>query len=164
MEERKNLDHAEAGRAVNRAMAKQKDRFERRLESTKEDLMEAMEIKDKDNIELALKEQEKWESKLLDIQKGREELKTSMEELIRDKEQQHRREMKEFDVKLYRQQATTEKAVKELEESKNFMRDQQAREDEKAKAMTAELNTAKEEADRGDVEKLAVVYSAAQVY
>lgn len=126
--------------------------------------MEAMEIKDKDNIELALKEQEKWESKLLDIQKGREELKTSMEELIRDKEQQHRREMKEFDVKLYRQQATTEKAVKELEESKNFMRDQQAREDEKAKAMTAELNTAKEEADRGDVEKLAVVYSAAQVY
>jgi hypothetical protein len=160
VDQKKSLDDTEAGREVESEMLKERQLFERRLESTKAEMEEAIARNDKKHIEEIAKEQESFRSRIDSIQKGREELKISMEKLILEKELQHKKELAEIDKKLKERQAETEKSIKDFEEYKELTRRQQEQEDKKKAAIEAELDAAKEQAERSDAAGFLILQEA----
>ena len=162
VDENKSLDNTEAGREVEGELIKERERFERRLERTKEEMEEAIARNDKRHIEEIAKEQENFQSKIDGIQQGREELKISMEKLILEKEKQHKEELAEIDKKLSEQRAAADQTFKEFQEYKEFAKRQQEQENQKKAAIEAELDVVKEQAENLDAANVIIVQKAVE--
>jgi hypothetical protein len=85
-----DLEDTAAGREVDYEMRKQHARFERDLKHTREEIEAAMVREEKQLEEETKREQIEYEQKLAAIQRGRDELRVNMENLIAEKNRQHR--------------------------------------------------------------------------
>lgn len=156
VDEKKTLDATEAGREVGRDMIKQREIYERKLLETREEMKEAIAQKDKKLIDQIAKEQEEFQAKIDAAEQGRKDMQIKMEELIKDKEKQHALDMANLDKKIKEQEDYMQKKDKEFEEHRARMKLQQEQDDRKKAAQEAELDAAKQEVDKGNIEK--VVY------
>ncbi|MCJ1389740.1 hypothetical protein MMC18_002597 [Xylographa bjoerkii] len=160
VDQRKPLDDTDAGRELEGEMIKQRQLFEHKLLKTRQEMDEAIARKDKDLIEQIAKDQEEFQKKIDDAQKGEKDLRISMEKLIADKEAQHRKDMEAFDRKLKDQEAQTRKKDDEFKDFMKRTELEREQESKKRAAREAELDAAKEQVEQGDLEKLAVLQAA----
>ena len=84
------LDDTEAGREVGGNIIRQREIYERKLQETREEMKEAIAQKDKALIDQIAKEKEEFQNKIDNAEQGRKDMQVKMEELIKEKEVQHR--------------------------------------------------------------------------
>lgn len=116
----RSLDDTEAGREVDREMRAQREVFERRLEDTKRELQEAVETSNQQHADEIMREQREFEDKLVAIQRGRDELRISMEKLIEERDKQHMEEMAKVQQQLDQSKDELKKQAEEYEKVKQF--------------------------------------------
>ena len=126
VDEKRSLENTEAGREVESELVKERQRFERQLELTRKDMVEAIANNDKKHIEEIAKEQQKFEAKIQAIEKGREELHTTMEKLIAERERVHKEELAKYDQQLHESREARETLAGEIAEMKQLAKKQAA--------------------------------------
>jgi hypothetical protein len=144
VEQKLKLDDTEAGKEVDSTMEEDRKRWQERLDETENDMKEAIAANDKKHIEEVAKEQERFSQKINDIEKGREELKRSMEALIQEKEEQHRQEMEELERQLNEHKEDVEKQKLAFQEAEENHRRERIIEDKKKVALEKELDQEKQ--------------------
>lgn len=81
----KDLDKTEAGRGLDGVLAIEREKFRRELEQTRQEMQEAIDLRDKESQEELSKQQAESEKRLKQLQVQQMELKTTMEKLHREK-------------------------------------------------------------------------------
>lgn len=81
----KDLDETEAGRGLDDVLAIEREKFRRELEQTRQEMQEAIDLRDKESQEELSKQQAESEKRLKQLQVQQMELKTTMEKLHREK-------------------------------------------------------------------------------
>jgi len=143
-------------------MQEQRVVFERRLESTKRELQEAIDKKDQDHVDEVLKEQAQFEAKLAAIQKGRDDLRISMEKLIAEKDKQHMEEMSKVKEQLSGAQETLKKQVEEYESFKRFQEAKNEQHEVQKKEAEEKYNALQQYANEADLATLMMVLTVAR--
>jgi hypothetical protein len=103
VDEKKHSMTREAGREVERDMIKQRELYERRLLETREEMKEAIAQKDKKLIEQIAKRAGSVPRQDRCRRQGRKNMQIKMEELIKEKEAQHAKDMADLDKKFKEQ-------------------------------------------------------------
>lgn len=81
----KDLDETEAGRGLDDVLAREREKFRRELEQTRQEMQEAIDLRDKESQEELSKQQTESEKRMKQLQVQQMELKTTMEKLHREK-------------------------------------------------------------------------------
>lgn len=97
MEDGKTLDETLAGQELSRELLKQRRLFEKRLQDAQEELKEAIEEGNKRAVQKAAETQDEFQKKLDLAMKESEQLKTSMEKIVEQKESERDHLQKELD-------------------------------------------------------------------
>jgi hypothetical protein len=151
------LDDTEAGREVEGEMIKQRQMFERKLKGAQEEMAEALAKNDKKLVLELAKEQEAFQKQIDAVQKGREELRTNMEKLIREKEAQHKKDMEDLDKKVQEQDARMKEKDNEFKQYMEEKRVQEEQEDLKRAETQKELDEARVEVEHGNAKQLLIL-------
>lgn len=81
----KDLDQTEAGRGLEDVLAKEREKFKRELEQTRQEMREAIEMRDKESQDELAKQQAEAEKRMKQLQLQQAELKITMEKLHQEK-------------------------------------------------------------------------------
>lgn len=106
----KDLDETEAGKGLEGVLAKERERFRQQLEQARQDMKEAIDMRDKESQEQLAKQQEEATRKMKEFERQQEELKIDMERLHREKY-----EALEADMSRHRKEIETRTKEKETE-------------------------------------------------
>jgi hypothetical protein len=106
----KDLDETEAGKGLEGVLAKERERFRRELEQARQEMKEAIDMRDRESQEELAKQQGEAARKMKQFERQQEELKITMERLHREKY-----EALEADMSRHRKEIETRNQEREAE-------------------------------------------------
>jgi hypothetical protein len=154
------LDETEAGREVEGELIKQRQIFEQRLQRAQDEMKEALRVNDQKHVEELGKDQERLQKMIKDSEKGREDLRINLENLIKEKDLQHQRDKEAFDAKFKQQEAEMKRKEDEFKAWQAEKEKEEEQREKKRAATEAELKAAHERIEEGDEVTAAWVVAA----
>ena len=149
----KKLNNTEAGREVDAGISLQRELLEKKIEDTKVQMNQALAEKDQKWVNQLAADQEKYEQQVKDTRSAQEEMKSSMEKIFAEKEEQYKKSLEEIDGKLRKAEEERAKREKQYEEAKESARKDKEMSDRKAAEQAEAITQAQNVAEEANTDK-----------
>ena len=163
VDEKKDLNHTAAGQEVNGELNKQREALEKKINSTKEEMKEALAQKDEKWIQDLAEEQARYTAKINETKTAQEEMKLNMEKIFAEKEEQYKQSIKDMDEKLKDIEEKRKKREIKYEEDREAARLEKEKADQKAAEQEEEIDKGRNEAELAQGEKYLAQLTAIMV-
>ncbi|KAH0202371.1 hypothetical protein KCU99_g4611, partial [Aureobasidium melanogenum] len=122
VDEGKSLIETSAGKELEKVLLQERERFEKRLKAAREEMEEAIQEGNRKAANEAAEQQEQLQKKIVEAMQETQELKISMEKLLKQKDAEYKEAMAELQLQKQQSQQESQTNVAKLEELKREMR------------------------------------------
>ncbi|KUM55632.1 hypothetical protein ACN42_g11616 [Penicillium freii] len=130
----KPLDKTDAGIELENSLVREREKWSRELERTRDDMREALAAKDKESLEQLRETEAKLNKKIVEIERAREELKIGMQ-------QQYENQISKLQASLDKQTLDGEHTKKKLQEMEQTLDEMQAETNEPESSDTPDYDS-----------------------